>query len=147
MGKYFHSVSAGAIGFFALLAFYFLTMRILSGSWEASWSQFGKLWYFMIPLSLGFGMQVGLYMYIRNKMKDNSSPKVMAVNTTTSTLGMIACCAHHVTDILPIVGLSAFTIFLAEYQIPILLIGIILNLFGIGYLVLKIKPDLLKLSL
>ncbi len=126
------SVIWGLTGTAGLLIFYFLTMRILAGSWEAALSQFEKLWYFMVPLSIGFGIQAGLYSNLKNIMKKNSSA-VMATNTTTSTVGMIACCAHHATDILPILGLSAVSTLLVSYQIPILVAGIIFNFIGIAY--------------
>ena len=59
----------------------------------------------------------------------------MAGNTSTSTLGMIACCAHHLTDILPILGLSFLTALLIQYQKVILLVAIASNLSGIFYLI------------
>lgn len=122
---------AGTIG---LLLFYFLTMRLLAGSWAAAFSQFRSLWYYMLPLSIGFGIQVGLYANLRSKMKNSTSKGMMAGSTATSTLGMIACCAHHLTDVLPIIGLSAVSVFLVNYQIQLLLIGIASNVIGIIYL-------------
>ncbi len=50
----------------------------------------------------------------------------------TSTAAMVACCAHHVTDILPLAGLSAATTFLANYQVPFMLLGLAMNLAGVG---------------
>jgi hypothetical protein len=50
----------------------------------------------------------------------------------TSTAAMVACCAHHVTDVLPLLGLSAAATFLAEYRIPFMLVGLATNLIGIG---------------
>lgn len=128
------SVLIGILSSLGILAFYFLTMRTLAGSWDAAFSQFEKLWFYMIPLSIGFGIQVGLYVSLKNALKKRSSNKVMMANTTTSTVGMIACCAHHLTDVLPILGLSAVSIFLVKFQTPILVLGIISNLIGIKYL-------------
>jgi hypothetical protein len=45
---------------------------------------------------------------------------------------MVACCAHHATDVLPLVGLSAAATFLAEYLILFMLVGLTMNLVGIG---------------
>ncbi|MBI5452947.1 hypothetical protein HY945_05815, partial [Candidatus Gottesmanbacteria bacterium] len=125
------SYLSGLIGSLGLISFYFITMRLLAGSWASAFSQFKQLWYFMLPLSLGFGIQVGLYTNLRSKMKNNTSKGMMAGSTATSTLGMIACCAHHLTDILPIIGLSAVSVFLINYQIPLLVIGILSNIIGI----------------
>lgn len=125
-------------GTLGLILFYFLTMRVLARSWEAAFSQFEKLWYFMIPLSFGFGIQLGLYKNLTERMKKNTT-KIMATNTTASTVGMIACCAHHAGDLLPIVGLSAISTLLVSYQIPILIAGIIFNSIGIAYHVRLLK--------
>lgn len=132
--KNYSNILSGLAGTLGLLGFYFLTMRLLAGSFEAAFSQFQSLWIYMVPLSIGFGIQVSLYTNLRKNMKQGVSKGMMTGSTTTSTISMIACCAHHVTDILPIIGLSAVSIFLVNYQIPLLLIGIASNAIGIIYL-------------
>lgn len=141
MVKNYQPLAAGVLGFMGLLLFYFLTMRLLAGSWYAAVSQFEKLWYFMTPLSISFGLQVGLYKKIQDLNKNNSSKNVLITNTTASTVGMIACCAHHFTDVLPILGWSFFSLFLIQFQGPILITGVISNLIGIYYLVAIIKKS------
>ncbi len=138
MGKNIPPIPAGAVGTITLLLFYFLTMRLLEGTWYAAFSQFEALWYLMIPLSVGFGVQVALYKKIRDMRKTNSAKNVMMANTAASTAGMIACCAHHLTDILPVIGLSALSTLLVNYQTPILVIGIVSNILGIRYLYLSV---------
>jgi hypothetical protein len=49
----------------------------------------------------------------------------------TSTIAMAACCAHHVTDVLPLIGLTAAATFLAEYRTAFMLIGLGTTLIGI----------------
>ncbi len=44
---------------------------------------------------------------------------------------MVACCAHHVTDVLPILGLTAAAAFLAEYQRAFMAIGLGTTIVGI----------------
>jgi hypothetical protein len=44
---------------------------------------------------------------------------------------MIACCSHHLVDILPIIGLSVASAFLVRYQISFILIGVFSNLIAI----------------
>jgi hypothetical protein len=44
----------------------------------------------------------------------------------------VACCIHHVTDVLPILGLSAAAGFLTRYQRPFMLVGLAMNLIGIS---------------
>jgi hypothetical protein len=52
---------------------------------------------------------------------------------------MVACCAHHATDILPVLGLSAFATILAEYKTPFMLAGLAGNAGGIGYMLFKLR--------
>ena len=54
---------------------------------------------------------------------------------------MLACCAHHLTDVLPILGLSSAAIFLNLYKTPLLWLGIGMNLVGIVYMLRKIREQ------
>ena len=132
--KNYNNILSGLTGTLGLLGIYFLSMRLLAGSWEVAYSQFQSLWIYMVPLSLGFGVQVGLYRNLKQLSKTGRYHAAMAGSTATSTIGMIACCAHHLTDVLPILGFSAVSIFLVNFQIPLLLIGITSNMIGIIYL-------------
>ena len=58
---------------------------------------------------------------------------------------MLACCAHHLVDVLPIIGLSGAAIFLDAYKTPLLWLGIAMNLVGIAYLVRKLRRQQLHL--
>jgi hypothetical protein len=48
---------------------------------------------------------------------------------------MLACCAHHLTDVLPLLGLSAAAAFLGAYKTPLLWLSVTVNLAGVLYLV------------
>jgi hypothetical protein len=95
--------------------------------------QFVEFWYWMIPLVVGFGVQVGLYSDIRNAFRARArTPNgVMATSGGVSTTSMIVCCLHHVTDVLPVIGLSAAAVFLTVYQPVFLALGVFSNLVGI----------------
>ena len=105
----------GLLSSIAILSVFFLTMSLLTGSLEASFEQFNALKYYMIPLSIGFGIQVGLYTNLHQIIKKSGSSHLMTANTATSTIAMIACCAHHATDFLPLIGLTFLTYFLVQY--------------------------------
>ena len=73
------------------------------------------------------------------------------VGTGASTLGMIACCAHHLADFGPLValtgasGLSGAVSFLAEWKIPFIIFGLGVNTIGIVVtlrLILRSRADL-----
>lgn len=64
--------------------------------------------------------------------------------TAMSGVAMIACCAHHALDLLPILGLSAAALFLSEYQQELLIFGVVANFAGIimmsWFITGRVKP-------
>jgi hypothetical protein len=62
------SVVYGVPGMAALLAIYFVILAAVSG-WEFTLSQFFDFWYFIVTLAAGFGIQIGLYSYLRNAVR------------------------------------------------------------------------------
>lgn len=124
----------GILAALILLAFYFLTLRFANGSWPAAVSQFEELWLWVTLLDLGFGIQVGLYSWLRCQVKEKAAGNVVGVSAGTSALGMVACCAHHLSDLLPIIGLSGAFLFVADYQAWFVVLGLLSNAIGITYI-------------
>ena len=54
---------------------------------------------------------------------------------------MLACCAHHLADVLPIVGVAGAAVFLNTYKTPLLWFSIAMNLAGVAYLLWKIQQQ------
>lgn len=44
---------------------------------------------------------------------------------------MVACCAHHIANLAPIIGLSGAALSLTTYRTPIMLFGIVINAWGV----------------
>jgi hypothetical protein len=92
----------------------------------------------VLPIIMGFGIQAALYTILRKRLfvpvsiEAGSSGKLMGASGATSTAAMVACCLHHVTDVLPILGLTAAATFLAEYRILFMLVGLGMTLLGIA---------------
>ncbi len=135
MKKYYRN---GLIAFVSLIAFYFLVMGLFNPL-KLAWLQFKEMWYWILFLALGFGIQIGLFTFIREYHKNKMATKTVAASGTMSTGSMIACCAHHLSEVLPIIGLSALAIFLDRYQIPFILLGVFSNLVGILIMLRIIK--------
>lgn len=139
--RYINPHYVGVIGSVSLFSVYFLIVSIIESTAHAI-EQFTNLWYLIGPLVLGFGIQVGLFYYIRAELKirkaQNASKSVVA-SGGVSTASMIACCAHHITDVLPILGLSAAAMFLSNYQIFFMVLGVVSNIFGIVLMLEIIK--------
>jgi hypothetical protein len=129
-------VAFGVLAALALVAFY-LGIVTLAQGWGHAVQQLGDDLPFVGAIVAGFGIQVGLFTYLRG-MHVHAAAGGVATSTGTSTAAMLACCAHHLTDVLPIVGLSGAAVFLNVYKTPLLWLGIVMNLIGILYLVRKI---------
>ena len=132
MEKTKKSIIIGIIASLILISIYFVILTI-ANSFNHAIEQLMSLWYWILILTIGFGIQVGLYSYIRSSLREKLTAATAEVAAAggISTGSMIACCAHHVTDILPIIGLSAAALFLVKYQTPFMLLGIFSNLVGI----------------
>src|SRR3989344_524517 len=123
-----------------LLAFYFIIVTTVSG-FQFALSQFSSYWYFLISLALGFGIQIGLYSYLKWLVKNSNmkiAGKTVAMTGTTSTLSMISCCAHYLANILPILGIAGAIAIIAQYQTEIFWVGLAFNLFGILFISNKV---------
>ena len=50
-----------------------------------------------------------------------------AAGTGASTAGMIACCAHHIADLLPFLGATAAATFLYDARAAFMIVGLGIN--------------------
>lgn len=122
-----------------LLGIYFFVLTFVSG-WNFAQDQFSSFWYFIISLAIGFGIQIGLYTYLKNLIQGmHGGGKVLGVTGTTSTVAMISCCAHYLTNILPVLGTIGLVTFIAQYQTQFFWVGLAFNIAGIIYMIHKIQ--------
>lgn len=115
-----------------LIVVYFVIVSLVSG-WTFAQAQFRQFWYFVTALALGFGIQVGLYSYLRSMIK-GLSPRVIVTSGATSTATMISCCAHYLVNILPILGTVGIITIISQYQVQFFWVGIVSNFAGIVYM-------------
>lgn len=126
-------VIVGFIAAVLLLLVYTGVITVAQGIAHAV-EQAGKLWYWIAALAAGFGVQAGLFSFIRQSLRErrtSSTTASVAASGSISAGSMVACCAHHLGDILPIVGLSGLTAFLVSYQTFFIVIGVVSNVVGI----------------
>ncbi|KKU66695.1 MAG: hypothetical protein UX89_C0019G0015 [Parcubacteria group bacterium GW2011_GWA2_47_16] len=127
----------GILASTVLLGVYFAVLTLISG-WSFAQSQFASFWYFIVSLAVGFGIQVGLYSYLRGLIKGMGGGKLLGVTGTTSTAAMISCCTHYLANLLPILGVAGIVTFVAQYQTELFWVGILFNLGGIAYMISRI---------
>lgn len=125
------SVAAGLIAGIALLGAYLAIISLAQGA-EHAIAQLVADAPFVGLIAAGFGIQIALFIELRSvDRRHRSAAAVTAAGTGTSAAAMLACCAHHLVDLLPLVGLSAAAVFLDAYKTPLLVLGIAMNVVGI----------------
>lgn len=126
--------SLGMLAFFLLLALYFSLLTLVSG-WQFTASQFAGFWYYIVPLSAGFGLQVALYVRLRQLLQPSrDAGTVMAASGTTSSVAMVSCCAHYLVNLAPVLGATGLVTFATQYQVEFFWVGLAFNVAGIAYI-------------
>lgn len=125
------SIVAGFVGAAALLGLYLSIITLAQGV-EHAFAQLAADAPFVGLIAAGFGTQIALFAELRAVDRHHrAAAAVTAAGTGTNTAAMLACCAHHLVDLLPLVGLSAAAVFLNAYRAPLFLVGIGMNVIGI----------------
>lgn len=140
----------------SLIAGVYFGILTWAQGWDYAASQFTLNRWYVTPIWLGFGIQAALYSILRFRLflptastghTGALSPLtgVMGTSGATSTTAMVACCLHHVTDVLPILGLSAAATFLTRYQRPFMLVGLATEIIGILVMLVVLYRERKKL--
>jgi len=132
------SILKGLAGTVALFILYFGVVSAISG-WDFARSQFIQNWYWFTALSLGFGIQIGLFTYLRVLHMAQVAGRGVIISGATSGAAMLACCAHYLVNIIPIIGVAGIATVIGQYQTEIFILGLAANLAGMGYLFKKLK--------
>ena len=135
MKRYLIPLAALLLGASFIAAIYFGILTWAQG-WEYAANQFQLNRWYVLPIWVGFGIQAALYSILRFRLfvpttGTAHTGALMGTSGGTSVTAMVACCLHHVTDVLPILGVSAAATFLTRYQRPFMLIGLGTEIIGI----------------
>ena len=131
-------IITGTVAAALMLAVYFIVLTLVSG-WGFARTQFASYWYFVSALTIGFGIQIGLYSHLRRVTRHaDASGKVVTVAGATSTGAMISCCTHYLTNVLPVLGATGLVALVAQYQTELFWVGILFNLAGMFYVGRKV---------
>jgi Cu+-exporting ATPase len=131
-------VLAGFGAALALLGLYFGVLTLISG-WNFTLEEFLRFRYFIIALAAGFGIQVGLFVYLKALVQGaRSQGVVLATSGTASTAAMVSCCMHYLANIAPIIGAAGLVTFATQYQVEFFWVGLAFNAGGIIYITSKV---------
>ncbi|WP_143591604.1 hypothetical protein [Thermoactinospora rubra] len=126
------SVRAGAVAAGLLAAFYAVVVGI-AGGLEHLADQTATDWPWLTLIIGGFGTQVALLAELRRRHRLLAAAGgVAGTGAGASAAGMVACCAHHLADLAPIAAASGAAVFLTEFRLPIMIIGILVNALGVA---------------
>lgn len=128
-------IAFGFAGMLALTGIYFGIVSLAESPAHALELFLEDRW-IVFPIILGFGIQVTLYVILKKRLfipvaDVGPSGALTGAGGGVSATAMVACCAHHVTDVLPLVGLTAAATFLAEYRLAFMLTGLGTTILGI----------------
>jgi len=136
-----HALLFGALASFAIVGLY-LGMNTLTSDWYFARVQFSEFRWWIISLAVGLGVQVTLFTLFRahhRGQKKTAANSSMAASGGVSVVAMMACCAHYLATIIPLLGISflsaAVVANFARYQTYFFLAGIVSCLVGIGLMV------------
>lgn len=137
-GPYAWPVAYGLAAASALLVLYFGALTALSG-WEFTAGEFVKYWYFIVPLAVGFGVQVALFSRLRVLARNSHhSGTVVAASGTTSTAAMVSCCAHYLVNVAPVLGATGLIAFAAQFQVEFFWVGLAFSAAGIAFVLNRV---------
>jgi hypothetical protein len=117
----------------ALIGFY-LGVMSLTGGWAYAQFQLQEYRWWILPLSIGFGTQVFLFLHVRRGLKAGQkrpAGAALAASGGVSATSMLACCLHHAADVIPFLGFSTLAVTVQRYQPLFFALGILSNLVGI----------------
>jgi hypothetical protein len=126
------SFRSGALASAALALFYVVVVAGASGSWGHLTDQMRQDWYYLVPIVAGFGVQVALVAELRRRHRlQHAVAAASGAGAGASTVGMVACCAHHLADLAPFIGATGAAAFLTDYRVAFMVIGIAVNAAGV----------------
>lgn len=137
------AIVLGILGSLGLFLFYYIILSLVTGDVTHPLIQMKLYQPWMSFLILGFGIQVALYSSLRsgvrfrlNRQDDSqAATAITGSGAVVSSLSMTICCAHHLVELIPILGVSGLALFLTEYQKELLILGVIANFLGLVFMV------------
>ncbi len=127
----------GLLGVLLLIGFY-LGVVSFAQSPEKALNLFWQNKLMLLPIALGFGLHAGMFTLLKKGLHQPVSAPHSGIATGASGgmsgVGMLACCAPALVNTLPLLGLTALTTFLANWQTPLMIAALVSNAIGIGLL-------------
>jgi hypothetical protein len=102
---------------------FYMAALVASADWQHLSDQARQGWWLLAPIVVGFGTQVALTVELRRRHRAQHLAATTGAGTSTSVVGMVACCAHHLADLVPLLGATGLAAFLFDWRVPFMLAG------------------------
>ena len=122
----------GFLGAISIALTFYLVQVLGMQSWLAPVYFMKVKWYFVLPLILAFGIQLGLFRVMYQQAQRAGG--VVAATGGVSITTMIACCLHNLVVALPFLGLTGVAVFFSAYLDYIFTFSILFALGGIIFM-------------
>ncbi|HVM55743.1 MAG TPA: hypothetical protein VM262_21340 [Acidimicrobiales bacterium] len=132
------SLRWGALGA-ALLAAFYVTVLTWASGWSHLVAQTRQDWWLLVPITVGFGTQVALMVELRRRHRAHHLAPAAGAGTGASAMGMVACCAHHLAELAPLAGATGMAVFLYDWRVPFMLVGIGVNAVAVTIAVRRLR--------
>lgn len=151
MKRYLLPLAAFLLGSTLIAGVYFGLLAWAQG-WDSALGIFRANRWYVIPIWITFGIQAALFSILRFSLfipatSTAHTGAVMGTSGGTSMTAMVACCLHHVTNVMPVLGLSAAATFLTRFQRPFMLVGLAMNIVGIIVMLVVLYRERNKVTL
>jgi hypothetical protein len=124
-----------------MAAFYVSVIAAASG-FDHLGDQARADWPYLVAIVAGFGLQVALLAELRHRHEAHRAEHAAAgAGAGASAAGMVACCAHHVADLLPLAGVSGAATFAVDWRVELMVAGIVVNVAGIAVAARRLRGD------
>ncbi len=127
------SIRTGAVASVGLVLLFVVVVAGASGSWEHLADQVRQDWYYLVAIITGFGVQVALLSELRRRHHLHPAAATAGgAGAGASSVGMVACCAHHLADLAPFLGATGAAVFLTDYRVAFMILGIVVTAAGVS---------------
>lgn len=126
------SVLTGIAAALVMATVYALIVGFASGSVRHLEDQVAADRYLLVVVFAGFGTQVSFLSELRRRHRLQAAAAATGgASAGASVVGMVACCSHHVADLLPLLGASGAAAFLYDYRLLFVMLGLGANAVGV----------------
>lgn len=114
----------GVAAVLAMASVYVGVLVLASGA-DHLRTQWSSYWWLLLPLWLMSGAQVSMLSHLHRRQRRGIGGT--ALSAGSGTVGMLACCAHHAAELLPIIGIAGVASALVAWQERILVATLLIS--------------------